>query len=495
MSLIPFLLLLPLLGLAAVLLGAPARRTALAVAWANLGLSLAALALYDRAAGGYQMLAGFPVVPSWGLHLALGADGMSLLMLLLATSVTLGAVWMGGDGGRQPNLYYGCLLALSAGAVGAFASLDIFFFYAFHELALIPTFLLIGLWGGEGRQPAAWKITIYLALGSVVLLIGLIGLYLMVPAGERTFSIPALQAMAGSGVFEKSSSDAVYLLMLAGFGVLIALFPFHSWAPPAYAAAPAPAAMLHAGVLKKFGLYGLLRLAVPLMPETVERWNGLLLALLLGNILYVGLATIGQRRLDLMLGYSSVMHMGYVFLGIAALNAAGIGGAVLLMFSHGLAVAVLFALAGAVRERTGTMLFSELGGLSKALPFVGVAFGFAAFASIGLPGFGNFAGELMVFLGAFSRSGEESCALPGFYWTTVLALWGVVISSIYMLRAYRATFQGETPEKWLALPAWPGGAKLPVLLLIALLLAAGFFPQLLLDLASGILPPQIASLR
>ena len=262
-------------------------------------------------------------------------------MLLLTGLVTLAAVWVTPKIERRDNLFYACVLLIAAGCAGAFASQDLFFFYAFHELALIPTFLLIGLWGSGDRQAAAWKVTIYLALGSFVLLIGLIDLYQAIPAASRTFDMVKLQQL-GSQAIPAAGQVRPFLFLLVGFGILISLFPFHSWAPTAYAAAPTPAAMLHAGVLKKFGLYGLIRLAVPLLPEGAKQpllwdWSGIdiLLVLLVGNILYVGLATIAQRKLDLMLGYSSVMHMGYIFLGLAAMNVIGLSGAALLMFAHG----------------------------------------------------------------------------------------------------------------------------------------------------------------
>ncbi len=480
MSLLNQIILVPILAAVAVLLGAPARRTSLAAAVINLLLSLIALFSFQTHGDRFQFQSSFAILPAWDLKYYVGADGLSLLMILLTTVVTLAAVWVSPKVERLEKQFYASLLFISAGALGAFASLDLFFFYAFHELALIPTFLLIGIWGSGDRQAAAWKITIYLALGSFVLLIGLIGLYQSLPASLQTFDIPKLQDLAATGKFNQSSAKWVYLFLLAGFGILISLFPFHTWAPQAYASAPAPAAMMHAGVLKKFGLYGLLRVALPMLPEAAKYWTNLLLALLIGNIIYVGLVTISQKRLDMTLGYSSVMHMGYIFLGIASFNMLGLSGAALLMFAHGLSIAALFAVAGMVRERTQTLVFSDLGGLAKPMPVLGLAFGLAAFASIGLPGFANFASELMVFFGAFKNTGDT---LPFTYFqiTTVLALWGVVISAVYMLRAYRAVFMGETDKRWSQLrdassPCWP------VVLLLLTLLIAGFFPQLFLNL-------------
>jgi NADH-quinone oxidoreductase subunit M len=265
-------------------------------------------------------------------------------------------------------------------------------------------------------------------------------------------------------------------LLLIGFGILISLFPFHTWAPEAYASAPAPAAMLHAGVLKKFGLYGLLRLALPLVPEGARYWTNLLVVLLVGNIIYVGLVTIAQKRLDRMLGYSSVMHMGYIFLGVASATILSATGAVVLMFAHGLSIALLFALAGELRNRTGTLAFDELGGLAKVMPFAGLAFGFGVFAAIGLPGLANFAGELMIFFGAF-KNGWEMEHFHIFQIATMLALWGVVISTVYMLRAYRRTFMGALNERWKEIVDVRFSLRIPIALLIGALLCYGFFPQ------------------
>ena len=501
-SLLPLVLLLPLLAAVLVLCGAPARKTSLVATALNLLFVLWEAAQFH---GKFAHTA-FEVVPALDLKFLIGLDGLSLMMVLLTAIVTLSAVWVTPRDQPGANAFYACLLFISAGAIGAFISFDLFFFYAFHELALIPTFLLIGIWGhGEDRVAAAWKITIYLAIGSFVLLLGLLGLYANLPAGHRTFDLNEMALLNTTmrlGVIDPKAQNWIFPLLLAGFGTLISLFPFHTWAAPAYAAAPTPAAMLHAGVLKKFGLYGLLRVAVPLLPAGMQHWMDVLLVLLVGNIIYVGFVTIAQKRLDMMLGYSSVMHMGYIFLGIASLNIIGLSGAALMMFAHGLSIALLFAATGEVRVRTGTMRLDELGGLAGSMPRLALLFGLGTFASIGLPGFANFASELMVFFGAFSAGSESFklftkphllLGLDGHQWATVCGLWGVVMSAVYMLRAYRRVFLGaanRTAPEAMRSGAGSGQPKLTdlldgrrwaLVLLIIGLVVVGFRPRTLLD--------------
>lgn len=477
------IVLCPIAAAVLIMSGAPARATALFASIATLLMTLLAGAWFDDGSREFQFVSSFPVSTDLGINFALGLDGLSFVMILLAAIVTVAAVWFTGKIDMYENAFYACLLFISGGALGAFAALDLFFFYAFHELALIPTFLLIGIWGSDNRTAAAWKITIYLALGSFILLLGLIMLYQSVPLASRTFDIRALQEAAGQ--IAPAAQRNIYLVLLIGFGILVSLFPFHTWAPDAYAAAPAPAAMLHAGVLKKFGLYGLLRLAVPLLPEGGRYWTNLLLVLLLGNIIYIGLVTLAQRRLDRMLGYSSVMHMGYIFLGIASANLLGVTGASILMFAHGLSMALLFAIAGEVRNRTKTLVMNDLGGLAKVMPFAGLAFGFGAFAAIGLPGFANFAAEVMIFFGAF-RNGFAIDRFHIFQIATVLALWGVVISAVYMLRAYRKVFMGTMDDRWKEIVDLRPNLRVSVALLVAALLWFGFYPPSIIRILSPV---------
>src|SRR5216110_1904227 len=494
----PLMLLLvifcPIVAAIVIIAGAPARKTALVASVLTLAFTLLLLASFQGPQRDFQHLTSFSLSPEWHLSFTTGLDGLSMVMVLLAAIVTFAAVWFVDTIERHENAFYACLLLISGGAIGAFASIDLFFFYAFHELALIPTFLLIGIWGTGNRVAAAWKITIYLAVGSFILLLGLILLYQSVPVASRSFDIRALKGAAALGQISGDAQRHVYLLLLIGFGIFISLFPFHTWAPEAYASAPAPAAMLHSGVLKKFGLYGLLRLAIPLLPEGTQHWANLLVVLLLGNIIYIGLVTLAQKRLDWMLGYSSVMHMGYVFLGIASANILGVTGATVLMFAHGLSIALLFAIAGELRKRTGTLVLDDLGGLGKVMPFAGLAFGLGAFAAIGLPGFANFAAEVMILFGAF-KNGWEMERFHLFQIATVFGLWGVVISAVYMLRAYRKTFMGTLAARWKDLVDLRSGLRVPVTLLVGAALCYGFFPQSFVRIIAPAFRPYLSAGR
>lgn len=476
------IILLPLLAALAVWLGAPGRLTSSLTALVNLLLVLFLVVQYQGmdAGGAMAFKSAFTVLDRPHVQFAVGADGISLTMALLTTLVMAAALW--GTVGKEP-IYYIASLLIGGGALGAFLCTDLFFIYAFHELALIPTFLMIALHGYGDRKAVAWKITIYLGAGSLVLLAGLAGLvWLCSPDHRITFDLLALQPVTSEAGYPGWWVEATYFTLLVGFGTLVSLFPFHSWAAPAYASAPTPVAMLHSGVLKKFGLYGLIRIAMPLLPEAARAtWiQHALLYMLLGNILVMGLVTIYQRRLDGLLANSSVMHMGYIFLGLASGNALGMNGALLLMFAHGVSIALLFLLCGKLRNQAGTLEFERLGGVAGNAPFLSLVFGLAAFASIGLPGLANFAGEVLVFFGAF-RDFEVSKGITLLQVSTILSLWGVVISAVYMLRAYRKIFFGKTVSGiFVRDPDF--SQRIPLVVLAGVLLVVGCQPGLLLNL-------------
>jgi len=478
-----FLILIPFVATIFMMVGAPARFTALLASGLNLVLSLILIVRYDRVAAGWEYLQQMPVLPTLGLNFSLGADGLSLTMLLLTTLVSFSAMMITPKIERFPSLFYGCLLLISGGLIGAFSSIDVFFLYGFHEIALIPVFIMIGVWGSGDRQAAAWKATLYLGAGSFVVLLGIIALYLSAPSGLRTFDLRLMTEMSQTGISHPSST--IYLLLLLGFGALVSLFPFHSWAPTTYSSSPSPTAMLHAGVLKKFGLYGLLRLALPIFPEAVFTFSTLLLVLLTCNIFYIGYVTLAQRRLDWTLSYSSVMHMGYIFLGLAAMNLISLQGAALLMFAHGVSVAGLFALCGALRRRTGTLEYHDLGGLAAKMPVMSVLFGFTAMASLGLPGFANFAGEVLIFFGATAALIMEHSSVALLI-ALIAAVWGVVLSAVYLLRAYRAIFFGplSTHAEHFSLNDLTFSERCGMILLIITLIVVGIHPQFILQLVT-----------
>ncbi|MCX6936008.1 MAG: proton-conducting transporter membrane subunit [Verrucomicrobia bacterium] len=389
--LLPALLGIPIMGIVLIALGAKPRTTALLVSVLNFvpGLLLAGMVLRSG-----EVLFGpepIPVRDVFPVKFILGMDGLSLPMVWLTLGVTLAAMGVTKEGIKREKEYFICLLLVGVGAIGAFISVDLFYFFSFHEVALIPTFLLIGIWGQGDRSGAAWRMTLYLMFGSLVLLVGLIGLVLTVPETARTLDWRVLTETLKASPIAPGTQTLLAALLLVGFGTLVSLVPFHSWAPGGYASAPAPAAMLHAGVLKKFGLYGLLRIALPMLPSGC--------GLISGTVL-------------------------------------GLGGALLLMVAHGFSAALGFAVAGEIGQRTGTTWMKDLGGLAKRAPKLWFYLMIAVMASIGLPGLANFAGEILIFFGAWSSH-------P---FLVVVAAWGVVLSAVAMLRAVRAIAFGPTAK-------------------------------------------------
>ncbi len=430
---------------------------------------------------GYAFLSDIPFgLDALGIQMTLGLNGISLPLFLLAGIVgaAAGIQAINSPAENQP-MYCGLLLFILSGLLGVFASIDIFFFYFFHEFALIPTFILILYWGGIGRRAAAIQMAVYLTAGAMISLAGIA--LLVIKSGTWTFNLIELKNIYAAGTLDAGTQNLVFALLLFGFGILVSLFPFHSWAPATYTEAPTPVSMLHAGVLKKFGLYGLIQIGVQLMPAALNHWAPVLFWLALGNIVIIGLVTMSQRHLKEMISYSSVMHMGPCFLGIVAYSSfasggdtAGLGAAVMMMFAHGLSVALLFVLSHAVYRRANTLDFADLGGLAKHAPLLAGFFVAATMASIGLPGFANFWGEL----GVFVSLGK----LPA--WQLALVISGIVISAIYGLRAVAAVFFGsesESLKKRLAeKPAADiaFGERAVVLVLLAGLVAVGFWPKL-----------------
>lgn len=425
----------------------------------------------EVAASGYRFVQQVPWVESLGISYHVGVDGINVGLILMGAIVAFAAACVSWEINKHEKEYYLLLLVMTGGILGAFSSLDLFFFYFFHELALVPTFIMIGVWGrGAERNFATFQITIYLTIGALISLAGLILLYLA--SGQNTFDLVKLTAHFQDNPLAAETQGFIFPFLLFGFGILVSLWPFHSWAPLGYGSAPTATAMLHAGVLKKFGLYGLIKIALPLLPQAAQNWVPVIAALAIGNILYCGWVAMQQRDLNLLIGNSSVAHMGFTFLGLASLTLIGVTGTVLVMIAHGLLAALTYALSGYVYHATGTLDIRKLGGLLRPMPFIGAAFVMALMAGCGLPGFANFAGELLVLFGAWN-------SLSGF---VIIAAWGaLIVGAIYMLRAIRNVVHGPLAEFDRPLRDANAWRKIPFVLLLAALLWFGVFPGVLVN--------------
>lgn len=454
--------------------------TCLATAvWLFLGFHDAPI---DVAAGShaYKHVLKVDWVPSLGLSFHLGVDGMGVAMVLLTSITIFTGVMVSYRVQSRVKEYYVNLLALVTGVFGVFVSLDLFFYYFFYELAVIPMFLLIGAWGSTTKtvdqRYATMKLVLVLSAGAALALVGLIATYVEAGSilGKGTFDMVQLEI--ASRQFSSAFQLTWFWPVFLGFAALVPMWPLHSWSPAGHAAAPAAVSMLHAGVLMKLGAFGILRLALTWYPEAAHAylpWVGVLCCM---NILYGGLVAVSQRDMKLVIGYSSSSHMGYVLLGIASLTALGLDGAVFLMFAHGVMTALAFSLIGFFYDQTHTRMLDDLGGLMKVMPFVGTCFVIASMASAGLPGFANFASELMVILGAW-QSTTIWTRIP-----VIIAVWGLVVTGVYLLRAVKDAWFGELNPRWRNLrDARTFVEKVPFVLLVGVLLLFGFWPKPMLE--------------
>ncbi len=430
-------------------------------------------------ATGYAFLLSIPTgLQGLGINLTLGLNGVAMPLFVLSGVVGLAAgLYAMQSGAERLQLYLMLLLFMQAGLMGVFASVDVFFFYFFHELALIPTFIAVGIWGGRDRHSAAMEMTIYLTLGAMLSLAGLLLIY--VKSGAESFDMISLKNAILVAPIEGGMQNVIFGLLLFGFGILVSLFPLHSWAPRGYGAAPTSFSMLHAGVLKKFGLYGFIQVALPLVPMGAAHWATVMGWLALGSVIIIGFVTIAQRDLKQMVGFSSVMHMGYCFLGIACMTVLGAGGVVITMVAHGLTVALLFMLGNVVYKRTGTFDMFDMGGLVKQAPALAAIFSAAVFASIALPGPGllNFWGEFTIFTALWHYNETF----------LIIAALGVIISAVYGLRAIGRIFFGKPSEAMEEhLEKNEVGditlqEKIPTLVLLLFLIVLGVWPRLFTD--------------
>ena len=453
---------------------------AIVVSGLALLFSILVFVRYDYGAGGYQFVRTFQWLEApLNINLSLGLDGISAPLVLLNGIVLFGAVLISQTITHRTRDFFVLLLALGSGVFGVFVVRDLFFLFFFYELAVLPMYLLIGVWGSSTdfgtflrtKEYGAMKLMLYLVAGSVLVWVGILALYVEANSlGAPTFSIDGLGQLAQQGEFSESFQNWVFPLFMVGFGVLAGLWPFHTWSPDGHVAAPTGVSMLHAGVLMKLGAYGIIRVGMVLLPEGAANWMPVLIILGTINVLYGAFSAISQQDLKYIIGYSSVSHMGYVLMGIATLHPIGVSGAVLQMFSHGIMTALMFAMVGAIYDRTHLRDIGVLNGLMKRMGVTSFFFAMAGLASLGLPGLSGFIAEFMVFVGAFRTY------LP----LAVLAVIGAAITAVYILRLLARTFFGEADPRWDHLTDASPVEKTVGGAFVAILIFVGVWPAVLL---------------
>jgi NADH-quinone oxidoreductase subunit M len=465
------LLLLPLAASVVVLL-LPASQAKL-IKWFTvaatalaLGVSVAIAASFAVGSSSMQMLETVPWVPAVGMAYKVGIDGLSLPLVLLTTLLCFLCALYTLRLEKQVKVFCFLLLLLQVGMIGVFLALDAVLFYVFWELVLVPMFFMIGIWGGDNRRYASVKFFIYTLVGSVVMLLGLLLLYFW---GPKTFDMQAIVAWGQAGKFTLEQQYWIFGALFLGFAVKVPIFPFHTWLPDAHVEAPTVGSVLLAGVLLKMGGYGLLRISLGAVPQAFIDFSPYLAALGVIGIVYGAAVALTQKDLKKMVAYSSVSHMGFVVIGIAAANSAGIDGAAMQMFTHGIITGMLFFLVGMIYERYHTKEIARLRGLIAAVPALGVLFTFASFASLGLPGLAGFIGEFTPLMGG----------LQTFPVTTAFAVIGMVLTAAYFLRTMQsvvfapvepdsAVYEGPRVMAWTELSA--------VVPLATIALAMGLYP-------------------
>jgi NADH-quinone oxidoreductase subunit M len=446
-----------------------ARVVALAASLVALGLAVALAARFRTGEPGFQLGQSAGWVGSLGIRYRVGLDGISLPLVLLTVLLTPLALLGAWRIPQRPRGYAALVLTLESALLGVFSALDLFLFYILWEAVLIPSYFLIGLWGGERRVYAAVKFFLYTLLGGLLMLVSIIGLhYLQRRAGDPSFDFEVLRDLA------KSDSAQRWLLVgfFAAFAIKTPLFPFHTWLPDAYTEAHPTTTVLLAGVMSKMGVYGFIRYVVQLLPEGARAAEPVVLTLAVVGILYAALVAVAQRDLDRLIAYSSVSHMGFMVLGAFALTVQGIQGAVFYMVAHGLIIGGLFFLVGMLAERTASSRIADHGGLQRVVPRLAGVLLVLALASAALPGLAGFVGEFLVLFGAFLNNRL----------TAVLGVGGVILAAVYLLWAYQRMFHGEvTSERDRALPDLSPREWLVLMPILAAVIGLGLFPRPLLD--------------
>ncbi|GBC62609.1 NADH dehydrogenase [Desulfonema ishimotonii] len=430
-------------------------------------LSLWLFFAYDKKAGGLQFVEKIMWVPSLGITYFNGADGFSLPMLLLTGIVFFTGVLTMWELEYRVKEFFALIFLMVTGVFGMFMALDLFFIFVWYDVSLFPMYLLIAIWGSTRKEYGAMKLTLYLLAGSALILPGI--LYLVVTSGLGTFDLVELMYMAKFTPFQQRFA---FILFYIGFGILAGVWPFHTWSPVGHVAAPTAVSMIHAGVLMKIGAFGVLRVGLFLCPEGWQYWAPLMALLATIGIVYGAFAGLGQTDLKFCIGYSSVSHMGIVGLGLATVTVDGLSGAVFQMFAHGVMTALFFSSVGYIYDRTHTKMIPELGGLARTMPVATTYFVIAALTGIGVPCLASFWAELMVFIASFR--------VYPLYGT--LAVCGLVVSALFMLRVVQNTCYGPENEKFGHLPDIPFGPGIPRMILVSVIVLFGLFPSLMFEM-------------
>jgi len=460
---------LPIVGVAVIMLlprgqARLAKAVALAAAGGSLVLSWGLLISFDRSSSEPQFTERTTWIPELGMTYSLGVDGLSFPMILLTTLLSVVALIASLKVDRNIKAYFAWMLLLEFAILGVFVARDWFLFYVFWEIALVPMFFLIGMWGGPKKERATLTFFLYTLGGSIFMLLGIFAVYLA--TDPHTFDMAAIEA--ASGEWTRGFQIAPFLAFFVGFAVKIPVFPLHGWLPLAHVQAPTPVSIMLSGVLLKLGAYGILRVAdaLPLGLQAFLPW---LFALALINILYGAFLAFRQTDLKAIVAFSSISHMGFVLLGIAALNVTGVSGAVFMMLAHGIITGGLFLLVGIIYERTHTMDIGQLSGLSGQVPVYAGITVLALLASMGLPGLAQFVGEFQTLIGAFERWGLF----------VLFASLGILVTATFTLRVIAGMFTGELDERWKGVHDL-GGRELAAAVPLALLtVVLGIFPSFL----------------